>query len=154
MACNDAKTTINGRTYFTVQMPAMKAQLVKLKLMRMLSGAAVKLAAAWKADDFAGQAGGLADALSTLFQNANEQEILDLQMLVLSHVSVEGKKLKDEAAFNEAFSGEYIFDLDKAFFWALGVNFASLFGESGLEGITEKLQTFLKTVQPEEPRKA
>lgn len=147
MACKTETTTINGRTYFTVQRPAMQAQLLKLKLIKVLGSSMAKLASAWKADSLPDMANGLGGALDAIFANASPEELLTLQMELLMHVKVDGKVLKSDADFNEVYSGEHLFDMDKAFFWAIGVNFSGLFGESGLKGFQTKMEAGLAKFQ-------
>jgi len=135
MACLDETKEINGRTYYVVQMPPTEAIKVQLQLTKIFGDSFGELGSSMNGD-FAGQAQALGAAMSLLFKNSDEDEILALVKKVVSTAKVDGKKI----VIDSDFTGEYLQDIYKVFFWVLGVNFSSFFGESGLNGFLDKFK--------------
>lgn len=139
MTVKDENKTINGRQYYVVQMPPSEALVLQLKLTRILGGAIGALAPALSSNakvDGAGRSAAMAGAMGALFANATEQEVFGLMRDVVTTAKVEGERIQ----LDKHFQGEYLSDVYKVFFWVLGVNFASFFGEGGLDGLLAKFQ--------------
>lgn len=144
MPVAEATKEINGRTYYVVQMPPTKAIPIQLKLTKMF-GAAIGLMApvlstASKAGPEARMAA-MGGAIGALFEKNNESEVFSLICAVVCTAKVDGKRIDD---IDTAFQGEYLADLYKVFFWVLGVNFSSFFGEGGLEGLMARFTALFK----------
>lgn len=139
MTVKDENKTINGRQYYVVQMPPSEALVLQLKLTRILGGAIGALAPALSSNakvDGAGRSAAMAGAMGALFANATEQEVFGLMRDVVTTAKVDGERVQ----IDKHFQGEYLSDVYKVFFWVLGVNFASFFGEGGLDGLLAKFQ--------------
>lgn len=138
MACNDETKEINGRSYYVVQLPPSKIIPIQLKLMKIFGSSMGKLGAVLKGDDVA-RANAFGEAVSALFENSNEEEIAALIKRIVETAKVDGERIN----YDRDFQGEYLVDIYKVFFWVLGVNFTSFFGESGLNGIWDKVKAQL-----------
>ena len=138
MACKEETTEINGRTYYVVQMSPEKAIPVQLKLVKVFSGSLTILAGAMRGN-FQGQAEALGEAISKMFENSSEEEIFALLKQVTETAKCDGKRI----SFGETFSGDHLVDCYKVFFWVVGVNFSSFFGERGLNGFLQKFQAMV-----------
>lgn len=136
MACVEDRKEINGREYYVVQMPPDKAIPIQLKLVKIFGGSVGMLGGAMRGD-FAQQAEALSRAMTELFKNASEQEIFALLKEVTETAKVDGERVQ----FSTTFAGEHMADCYKVFFWVLGVNFSSFFGERGLSGFLTQFRT-------------
>lgn len=139
MAVKSETKILNGRSYFVVQMPPEQAFMVQLQLTKIMGGAIGALAPALNAN--AGlspeaRTAAMAGAISALFATATEQEIFNLMAKVVTTAKVDGERIE----INKHFQGEYLADMYKVFFWVLGVNFASFFGEGGLDGLLDRFR--------------
>lgn len=141
MACIDEQKEINGRTYYVVQMPPDKAIPIQLKLVKIFGGSIGLLGSAMRGD-FTQQADALGRAVTELFKNASEQEIYALLKEVTETAKVDGERVK----FSTTFAGDHLVDCYKVFFWVLGVNFSSFFGERGLSGFLTQFKATVNEV--------
>lgn len=141
MAVKDENKTINGRQYYVVQMPPSQALVLQLKLTKILGGAIGALAPALtnKGTDGAGRSALMAGAIGALFENATEEEVFTLVRDVVTTVKVDGERV----VIDKHFQGEYLADVYKVFFWAVGVNFSSFFGAGGLDGLLDKFKALM-----------
>lgn len=141
MTVKDENKTINGRQYYVVQMPPSRALVLQLKLTKILGGAIGALAPALsdKSTDGAGRSALMAGAIGALFANATEEEVFSLIRDVVTTVKVDGERV----SIDNHFQGEYLADIYKVFFWAVGVNFSSFFGEGGLDGLLDKFRLLM-----------
>lgn len=141
MATRDETRTINGRTYYAVQLPPDKALVLQLRLIKILGGAFGQLAPNLVGSDKANNSvrgAALAGAVGALFANATELEVFGLIREFVTSAKVDGRRIDD---INKEFQGEYLADIYKVFFWLVGLNYASFFGEGGLDGLLTKFQT-------------
>lgn len=142
MAVNEDSKTINGRQYYVVQMPPTTALLVQLRLVKILGGAVGALAPALSSKsglDGAGRSAVMAGAVGALFANSTEEEVFGLMRDVVQTAKVDGERI----LMDKHFQGQYLADVYKVFFWVLGVNFASFFGEGGLDGLLDSFKAQL-----------
>lgn len=139
MSTQTATTSINGRDYFVTQMAPTKAILVQLQLSKILGatfGALIPTLGDKSKADNGERMAAMGTAINALFAAASEAEIVDLISRVVSTASVNGTRIN----VDNDFQGEYLADLYKVFFWVLGVNYSSFFGENGLDGMLEKFK--------------
>lgn len=132
MACKEGMTTINGRSFYVVQMSPEKALKVQLKLVKIFSGSITKLGSMLKAD-LSEQANVLGEAINMLFKNSSEDEIYNFIKDVVETAKVDG----EQVTFGIHFAGENFPGIFKVFFWVLKVNFADFFGGAVLNGVVD-----------------
>lgn len=154
MSVVDGKTTINGREYYAVQMPPSQALLLQLELTRIMGGALGKLMPVLRQgsqEDSASRMAAMSAAVAALFDSAPPEQVLTLITKVVNTVKVDGRRIE---GLDTEFQGAYLADTYKVFFWALGLNFASFFGEKGLQGVWAKFTELAKKELANQVREA
>lgn len=144
MSTKDDKTTINGRTYWAVQLPPSQALLLQLELTRIMGSALGELMPVLRQGspaDSAARMAAMSAAVAALFKAAPPEQVLSLITKLVTTVKVDGRRIEN---LDTEFQGEYLADVYKVFFWALGLNFSSFFGDGGLQGVWAKFTELAK----------
>lgn len=134
MGCKTESKQIGEKEFSATQWPAEKAILNKIKLIKIF-GAGFAL--------LAGKNNDVSSALSTIFDNAEPEEITKLVKDFVIGSGCDGKRIT-ESSFTEIFSGDDLMDVYKVFIFVIHVNYSNLLKGQWAEQATKLAKEAIK----------
>lgn len=138
MGCKTETTEISGIEYTCTQYSAFDGMKYKMRVVKVIGPAISKLLPALKDGDN-GQLEAVSNAVSSLFNAASPDEIVELikEMLTNGNVRIGGEPI-NESKLIAQFSGDNLVDIYKLFIFVLRVNYAGFFkGQKAGELLTK-----------------
>lgn len=131
MSCKTETKTIGDHEFSVTQLPATKAILMKVKLIKTFGATLARIASMAtntskdKKDTSDTDAKALSEGLSILFQGNSPDEIVALMKECVVGVACDGTKITS-SSFDELFSGDNLLEVYKVFLFMLQVNYSDL----------------------------